>query len=114
MRRVVFVLAPRVHLLDLAGPAQVFSTATDFGFGYRLSYLADASPVPSHQGVPLVAELNWPALGREDIVLVPGWRSPLAAGELGPALVGTGSTPTSPGRCRWPNWPTAPGSASAP
>lgn len=87
MRRVVFVLAPRVHLLDLAGPAQVFSTATDFGFGYRLSYLADASPVPSHQGVPLVAELDWPALGPEDIVLVPGWRSPLANGELGPALV---------------------------
>ncbi|MET7443588.1 hypothetical protein [Streptomyces sp. NPDC005568] len=27
MSRVVFVLLPGVHLLDLAGPAQVFSTA---------------------------------------------------------------------------------------
>jgi transcriptional regulator GlxA family with amidase domain len=87
VRRVVFVLAPRVHLLDLAGPAQVFSTATDFGFRYQLSYVAGTSPVPTHQGVPLVAELDWPLLDRDDLVLVPGWRSPLRAGHLGPKLV---------------------------
>ena len=31
---VVFVLVPRLHLLDLAGPAQVFSTAADLGMPY--------------------------------------------------------------------------------
>ena len=30
MTHVVLLLLPGVHLLDLAGPAQVFSTATDF------------------------------------------------------------------------------------
>ena len=29
MRRVVFLVQPQVYLLDLAGPAQVFSTAAD-------------------------------------------------------------------------------------
>ena len=71
MSRVLFVLTPQVHLLDLAGPAQVFSTAP----GYELSYVAEQSPVPSWQGVPLVAELSWPQLTAADLVLVPGWRS---------------------------------------
>ena len=31
MTRVVFLLVPQLHLLDLAGPAQVFSTAADLG-----------------------------------------------------------------------------------
>jgi transcriptional regulator GlxA family with amidase domain len=68
--RVVFVLTPQVHLLDLAGPAQVFSTAG----GYELRYVAEASPVPTWQGVALHASLEWPALTPGDLVLVPGWR----------------------------------------
>ena len=39
--RVVFLLVPKLHLLDLAGPAQVFSTANDLGYGYALSYVAE-------------------------------------------------------------------------
>ncbi|MEV4278399.1 GlxA family transcriptional regulator [Actinoplanes xinjiangensis] len=71
MSRVLFVLTPQVHLLDLAGPAQVFSTAP----GYRLHYVAEASPVPTWQGVPLCAERDWPTLDPGDLLLVPGWRS---------------------------------------
>ncbi|WP_328460633.1 DJ-1/PfpI family protein [Actinoplanes sp. NBC_00393] len=70
MSQVVFVLTPQVHLLDLAGPAQVFSTAP----GYQLRYVAEASPVPTWQGVALQADLDWPALTTDDLVLVPGWR----------------------------------------
>ena len=66
----VFVLLPQVHLLDLAGPAQVFATAEQ----YELSYLAESTPVPSWQGLPLVADLGWPALGPDDLVIVPGYR----------------------------------------
>ncbi|MFD0521037.1 type 1 glutamine amidotransferase family protein [Paractinoplanes durhamensis] len=44
----VFVLTPQVHLLDLAGPAQVFGTAD----GYELAYVAEATPVPTWQGWP--------------------------------------------------------------
>ena len=75
MSRVVFVLTPQVHLLDLAGPAQVFSTAE----GYELTYVAEHSPVPTWQGVALAADLGWPALGPGDLVLVPGWRTGFGA-----------------------------------
>ncbi|MEU4625502.1 DJ-1/PfpI family protein [Actinoplanes sp. NPDC023801] len=71
MSRVLFVLTPQVHLLDLAGPAQVFSTAP----GYELVYVAEASPVPTWQGVPLCASLDWPELTADDLLLVPGWRN---------------------------------------
>ena len=67
----MFVLTPQVHLLDLAGPAQVFSTAP----GYRLRYVADTTPVPTWQGVALHADLTWPELAPGDLVVVPGWRS---------------------------------------
>ena len=43
---VVFVLTPQVHLLDLAGLAQVFSTAP----GYTLRYVADSATVPTLAG----------------------------------------------------------------
>lgn len=75
MSRVVFLLVPGVHLLDLAGPAQVFSTAAQHGKPYSLAYVAEESPVPTAQGVPLVADTCRPALGPEDLLVVPGWRT---------------------------------------
>ncbi|PZS13613.1 MAG: AraC family transcriptional regulator [Pseudonocardiales bacterium] len=80
MTRVVFLLAGGVHLLDLAGPAQAFSTADDLGFGYELAYVAEQPDVASAQGISLRAETVWPALGRDDLVVVPGWRAPQLAG----------------------------------
>lgn len=73
--RIVFLLVPGVHLLDLAGPAQVFSTAADFGHPYTLSYVAEQPQVPTAQGLPLVAVADWPELGQEDLIVVPGWRT---------------------------------------
>ena len=49
--KVVFLLVPRLHLLDLAGPAQVFSTAADFGHPYELSYVAEQQEVVTAQGL---------------------------------------------------------------
>ncbi|WP_091108016.1 GlxA family transcriptional regulator [Micromonospora citrea] len=83
MARVVFLLVPQLHLLDLAGPAQVFSTAADLGYDYRLHYVAEREVVPTVQGVPLVAVPAWPELTRDDLVVVPGWR-PRAHGPQGP------------------------------
>jgi transcriptional regulator GlxA family with amidase domain len=74
--RVVFLLVPQLHLLDLAGPAQVFSTAADHGLGYEPAYVAEQEDVPTAQGVALRARLRWPELGAGDLVVVPGWRSP--------------------------------------
>ncbi|MEV7031051.1 DJ-1/PfpI family protein [Streptomyces sp. NPDC093272] len=79
MSHVVFLLLPGLHLLDLAGPAQVFSTAADFGQPYALSYVAERPEVPTAQGLPLVARLDWPALGPDDLIVVPGWRAPTLA-----------------------------------
>lgn len=73
MPRIVFVLVPRLHLLDLAGPAQVFSTAADLGHGWRLHYVAEHTEIHTAQGVPVRAELDWPSLGPADLVMVPGW-----------------------------------------
>lgn len=84
MSHVVFVLVPGVHLLDLAGPAQVFGTAGDFGQPYRLSYVADQEQVLSAQGLPLAAHTQWPELSDDDLVVVPGWRAPTLRG--GPEL----------------------------
>jgi transcriptional regulator GlxA family with amidase domain len=79
--KVVFLLVPRLHLLDLAGPAQVFSTAAEFGHPYTVSYVAEQPDVATAQGLRLHAETDWPELDRDDLVLVPGCGLPtLAAG----------------------------------
>ncbi|MET7986207.1 DJ-1/PfpI family protein [Streptomyces sp. NPDC005281] len=75
MSHIVFFLVPGVHLLDLAGPAQVFSTATDFGHRYTLGYVAEQPQIVTAQGLPLVTRLDWPDLGPEDLIVVPGWRA---------------------------------------
>jgi len=71
---VLFLLTPGLHLLDLAGPAQVFSAAGDHGGDYRLDYVAQTPQVRSHQGVDLAARTTWPELSSRDYVVVPGWR----------------------------------------
>lgn len=84
MSHVVFVLLPGVHLLDVAGPAQAFDTAAGFGQPYRLGYVAEREQVRSAQGLPLTASVQWPELGADDLVVVPGWRATTLRG--GPAL----------------------------
>ena len=79
-RTVVFVLVPGVELLDVAGPAQVFSEAGEYGGQYRLTYVADQPFVPSHQGLGLSADTAWPDLSPRDYVVVPGWHVPDDAG----------------------------------
>lgn len=75
MTHVVFLLVPHLHLLDLAGPAQVFSTAADYGLGYTLTYVAEQEDVPTAQGLTLRAATRPPRLTADDLVVVPGWRS---------------------------------------
>jgi transcriptional regulator GlxA family with amidase domain len=80
MTQIVFLLAPGVILLDVAGPAQVFASAAGAGADYTLGYVAEQRMVPSAHGLPLEASVDWPNLGPDDIIMVPGWRSPLEAG----------------------------------
>ncbi|MGH3250469.1 MAG: GlxA family transcriptional regulator [Trebonia sp.] len=80
MTKVVFLLAPGLHLLDLAGPAQAFGTAAALGRGYELRYVAEREDVPAAQGLIVRARTDWPALTADDLIIVPGWRSPKIAG----------------------------------
>jgi transcriptional regulator GlxA family with amidase domain len=88
VQRIVFLLVPQLHLLDLAGPAQVFATAADLGYGYAVGYVAEEEDVPTAQGLPVRAGTAWPTLAPDDLVVVPGWRAatrwytPLSAGTL--------------------------------
>lgn len=75
-RQIVFLLAPKLHLLDLAGPAQVFFTAADLGCQYRLHYVAESATIQTAQGVAVQAATEWPTLASDDLIVVPGWRSP--------------------------------------
>jgi transcriptional regulator GlxA family with amidase domain len=79
----VFLLVPRLHLLDLAGPAQAFGTAANLGCGYELSYVGEQEDVPTAQGLTVRAATDWPTLGRDDLVIIPGWRA-------APVIAGTG------------------------
>jgi transcriptional regulator GlxA family with amidase domain len=83
---VAFLLVPGVHLLDLSGPAQVFSTSAGLGLGYRLHYVAEQPSVTTAQGLVVQAATSWPQLGPDDLVLVPGWRGDTLAGSgpIGP------------------------------
>jgi transcriptional regulator GlxA family with amidase domain len=77
---VVFVLAPGVHLLDLAGPAQVFSSLTALGHDYSLQYVAERPDIVTAQGLPVRASVSWPEMSAADLVVVPGWREPALGG----------------------------------
>jgi transcriptional regulator GlxA family with amidase domain len=73
--RVAFLLVPQVHLLDLAGPAQVFYSARDLGYDYQLHFVAEQPDLLTAQGLPVRASVCWPDLGRGDLIFVPGWRA---------------------------------------
>ncbi|MDQ6754656.1 MAG: DJ-1/PfpI family protein [Actinomycetota bacterium] len=88
MTAIVIPIMAGVQLLDVAGPAQVFGDAAQRGGKFTLHFVADGTnPLVSAQGLPLAPSSGWPALGPEDIVLVPGGRAPTveAAVRLGPA-----------------------------
>ncbi|AOS63055.1 GlxA family transcriptional regulator [Actinoalloteichus hymeniacidonis] len=80
MTRVLFLLAPGVHLLDFAGPAQVFSTAADLGLPYTQHHLGETTDIPTAQGIVLTAATDWPRSSPDDLIIVPGWRAPTLRG----------------------------------
>ena len=47
--------------------------AGEFGAHYRLIFVADEVEVLTAQGLRIAAQTQWPALGPDDLVIVPGW-----------------------------------------
>ncbi|MFX4271506.1 GlxA family transcriptional regulator [Propionibacteriaceae bacterium Y1685] len=74
-RRVVLLLPEHVHLLDVAGPAQVFVAANDVGGAYDVRFVAERGRVDAHQGLGLEVDDQLPTLGPQDLLLVAGQRS---------------------------------------
>ena len=71
-QRIIFMLIPQVHVLDLAGPVQAFAEAGDFGAPYRLSYCSAQERVATAQGF-VIADLEpLPEVCADDWVIVPG------------------------------------------
>lgn len=73
--KVCFLLLPKVHLLDLAGPAQVFYEASQFGpASYKIVYAGIDSNLNSEQGLSFngLVPLEDVVLGEGDFIVIPG------------------------------------------
>lgn len=71
-QRVIFLVLEGVELLDLAGPAQVFSMAASLGAPYSLHFCANLSEVRSAQGLFLGQFEALPVVSANDVVMVAG------------------------------------------
>lgn len=91
-RTICFLLLPHVHLLDLAGPVQVFYEASQLGATqYKLVYAGFGNDVQSEQGLQLAAlpSFNDVTLKPGDFLFVPGIDfKKFANGELSKAVRG--------------------------
>ena len=73
--KIVFLVVPEVHILDLAGPLQALFEANGFGAGYRLTFAAATSTIKTAQGIRLSGLEPYPDVSAGDMVLVPGMES---------------------------------------
>ena len=73
---VIFVLLPKVHLIDMAGPVQVFYEARQFGANFNIKYccLHDDENVLSQQGLTFTNLTSYDhlQLTKNDYLFIPG------------------------------------------
>lgn len=72
--KVLFIISPRTHLLDLAGPDQVFQEAVFYGAPFEISYATYMEGAGSSGGLQFCALPHFSSfnLKKGDYVLVPG------------------------------------------
>lgn len=85
--KVAFAVLPKVHLIDLAGPVQVFYEANQFGAGFEVLYctLPGQQTVNSQQGISFthLPSFETLSLSKEDYLFVAGIEfSAIQGGEL--------------------------------
>lgn len=76
MQKLIFVVPPKVHLLDITGPAHVFYEAKEYGLDLELNFVAlnNQSEIESSAGLhfnKLVPFQNFD-LKKGDLVFIPG------------------------------------------
>lgn len=81
-RRVLVLLLPNVHVLDLAGPVQVLHEADHLGGAYDLTYCGPAPHARTAQGLLISGLRPLPEVAEGDLILVPGIDSS-TLGDLG-------------------------------
>ncbi len=71
---IIFLILPHVHLLDLAGPDQVFFEAKDFGANIDISYCSFTDDVQTSAHLPFGKMQHFSAIEPQDgdYVIVPG------------------------------------------
>ena len=50
--KIIFLILPNTHLMDLAGPDQVFLEAIDFGADLKIEYCSYANNISTSAGLP--------------------------------------------------------------
>jgi transcriptional regulator GlxA family with amidase domain len=74
--KVIFYLNKGVHLLDLAGAAQAFYEAHQYGQPYQLVFCSDGANPVSSAGLPFAALPHYSTVeaGPGDLLIVPGFQ----------------------------------------
>jgi transcriptional regulator GlxA family with amidase domain len=72
-RRVIFVYFDGCEVLDFAGPLQAFFEANSFGARYRIEHCAVLPQATTNQGLRLSDLEPLPAIGPDDLAVVPGF-----------------------------------------
>jgi len=73
-KKVIFLIPPKVHILDLAGPIEVFHKANEYGANYNLIFSSPIEDVISSSGLPIgkIEVFNNVKINKGDLVIVPG------------------------------------------
>jgi transcriptional regulator GlxA family with amidase domain len=72
--KIIFLILPHVHLLDLAGPDQVFLEAKDHGVDITVEYCSIDGTVTAScgMGISKLKRFNRVAISKGDYVFIPG------------------------------------------
>jgi transcriptional regulator GlxA family with amidase domain len=72
--KIIFLVLPHVHLLDLAGPDQVFHEAIGYGAGLSVEYCSIGNTVftSSHLNIGRLKKFSHIKINKEDYVFIPG------------------------------------------
>jgi len=72
--KVIFLILPNTHLMDLAGPDQVFLEAIDFGADLEIEYCSYANNISTSAGLPFgkVQHFSKVNYKKGDFLFIPG------------------------------------------
>ncbi|MGN6602421.1 MAG: GlxA family transcriptional regulator [Ginsengibacter sp.] len=73
-RKICFFVPPKVQILDLAGPVQVFYEAIEYGAGYEILYVSNKENLLSSCGLPFgrIGSYKKARLKEDDFLFLPG------------------------------------------